>query len=229
MTSVETHAGQAVYTPLVLKLYDIWVLGLSNRFAWRTDTDALVALYQTHMGPLHLDVGVGTGTLPWRALQRSSALRERLQQLWLMDLNPESLAAAAKRLHSVAPHNLQHDIFDPAPVPLPADLQLSSISANYLLHCLPGGMAAKGAALTRLAGYLAPDGVLFGSTLLGDGPQTWLGQRLMALYNRKGIFDNLSDDAPSLEQVLSTGFSEVSIQRSGRAALFVAKYPRNKH
>ncbi|MGB1027717.1 MAG: hypothetical protein ACPGYL_14245, partial [Rhodospirillaceae bacterium] len=61
------------------------------------------------------------------------------------------------------------------------------------------------------------------------GPQTWLGQRLMALYNRKGIFDNLSDDAPSLEQVLSTGFSEVSIQRSGRAALFVAKYPRNKH
>jgi hypothetical protein len=32
-TSLDTQAGAAVYSPFALKVYDLWVLGASNRWA----------------------------------------------------------------------------------------------------------------------------------------------------------------------------------------------------
>lgn len=60
-TSDMTHAGQAVYSSINLKLYDLIVLGISNRFIWRCPTRDILALYDTHVTDDHLDVGVGTG------------------------------------------------------------------------------------------------------------------------------------------------------------------------
>lgn len=54
-------AGQAVYTKRVLHVYDLFVLGFSNRFVWRCPTPALLAHYDRHVTANHLDVGVGTG------------------------------------------------------------------------------------------------------------------------------------------------------------------------
>ena len=33
----DSHAGQAIYTPAVLAIYDLFVLGISNHFVWLLD------------------------------------------------------------------------------------------------------------------------------------------------------------------------------------------------
>ena len=69
---------------------------------------------------------------------------------------------------------------------------------------------------SSLCPYLASDGVLFGSTILGRGVRhNLLGRRLMRLYNRKGIFSNLEDDQRGLEQGLA---SQLTTSRSRSSA-----------
>jgi hypothetical protein len=59
--TVDTHAGQASYTPAVLRIYDLFVLGFSSSYAWRCPSRQLLEHYQRHITSKHLDVGVGTG------------------------------------------------------------------------------------------------------------------------------------------------------------------------
>lgn len=61
VTAEQVTAGQAVYTKRTLALYDILVLGISNRLIWKCPTARLVDHYNTHLTANHLDVGVGTG------------------------------------------------------------------------------------------------------------------------------------------------------------------------
>jgi hypothetical protein len=44
-----------------------------------------------------------------------------------------------------------------------------SISLNYLLHCLPGNLASKSIVFERVKPLLGDGGVIFGSTILGEG------------------------------------------------------------
>jgi len=53
----ETYAGQAIYNPVTLALYDIVVLGVSNRLIWRCPTPRILRLYNQHVTDNHLDVG----------------------------------------------------------------------------------------------------------------------------------------------------------------------------
>ena len=55
------YPGQAGYTPLLLAIYDPWVLGFMARVVWRCPTPLGVELYRHHLGHRHLDVGPGTG------------------------------------------------------------------------------------------------------------------------------------------------------------------------
>ena len=87
------EAGQAVYSPLVLSVYDILVLGISNRLLWRCPTPGLVDLYNRNLGARHLDIGVGTGYFLDHAKWPVSR-----PDITLLDLNPNSLAAAARRI-----------------------------------------------------------------------------------------------------------------------------------
>lgn len=85
-------------------------------------------------------------------------------------------------------------------------------------------MQAKGAIFDHLKAVMNPGAVLFGSTLLRWGaPLGPLGRRLMALYNRKGIFSNEGDTLDGLERELGKRFSETSVHRVGCAALFRAR------
>ncbi|EMW4421359.1 methyltransferase, partial [Escherichia coli] len=46
-----TDDGAKIYTPLTLKLYDWWVLGVSNRLAWGCPTkEHLLPHYLEHVG-----------------------------------------------------------------------------------------------------------------------------------------------------------------------------------
>jgi hypothetical protein len=51
----QVEAGQAVYTPVVLAVYDQFALGFSSRFAWRCPKTEMLALYDRHVGRKHLD------------------------------------------------------------------------------------------------------------------------------------------------------------------------------
>ncbi|GGF03040.1 methyltransferase [Aliidongia dinghuensis] len=208
----------AIYNPLVLRLYDLWVTRFSNRFAWRCPAARQIAHYRAHLADRHLDVGVGTGFY----LQWAGEFGAR--QVALLDPNPDCLATARARLGQVPATVYRQDALDPLVVPEPP---FGSIGLSYLLHCLPGPMARKAAIFDNLRPLLAPGGTLFGSTILGDGAgHNPLGRKLMAVYNAKGIFGNAEDTLQALDRELSHRFATVRIEQVGVVALFSAAGPK---
>lgn len=215
-----TAAGAAVYSfPFLLQgFYDLWVLGISNAFFWRCSTSQhLLPFFKQHVTARHLDIGVGTGyylantDLPAKA------------SITLCDLNTDSLAAAKSRLRRPKIQTLQHDIEKP----LPMTSRFQSISLMYLLHCMPGPSKRKAAIFSHLKDRLEPDGVLFGSTILGDGVEHNFGGRvLMSFYNRKGIFGNTTDNAQTFLDALQADFEDVDASIEGCVLLFAARVPR---
>ncbi|STI68096.1 methylase [Escherichia coli] len=184
-----TDDGAKIYTPLTLKLYDWWVLGVSNRLAWGCPTkEHLLPHFLEHLGNNHLDIGVGTGFYLTHVPESSL--------ISLMDLNEASLNAASTRAgESKIKHKISHDVFEPYPAALHG--QFDSISMFYLLHCLPGNISTKSCVIRNAAQALTDDGTLYGATILGDGVvHNSFGQKLMRIYNQKGIFSNTKVNRP---------------------------------
>lgn len=87
-------------------------------------------------------------------------------------------------------------------------------------------MSDKAKIFGHLKAHLADDGVLYGATILGDeAGHNRLGQRLMALYNRKGIFGNRHDTLDGLQRALRLHFADVFVREEGAVALFEARRP----
>jgi len=214
-TSEAVAAGQAVYSPRVLKVYDLVVHGVSNHLIWRCPTRHLQALYERHLGRRHLDVGVGSGYFLDRA-----RLPVEAPEITLLDLNADCLAFASARIGRYRPRTVQADVFQPLPAAGPFD----SIALMYLLHCLPGPIAEKATVFDRLAAVAAPGATVFGATLLqGNAPRGWAARRLMAAYNRRGVFSNEADSLEDLRAALESRFAEVTLERRGCAALFATR------
>ena len=211
----EVTAGQAVYSPLTLAAYDWFVLGFSNRVLWRCPTSALRALYDRNVSARHADIGVGTGYFLDQA--RWPAAKP---DITLVDLNADSLAAAARRIARFAPRTVRAN----ALAPLPAMGPFESAGLCYLLHCLPGAIAEKAVVFDHLRPTLATGARVFGATILqGDVPRRWAAQKLMNLYNRKGIFSNAGDTRQTLQAALAARFHDVKIEIKGAVALFEAR------
>lgn len=210
-------AGAAVYSPFTLALYDAWVLGISNRYAWRCPTkEVLLPFFRANAGLRHLDIGVGTG------YYLANAQLSADTQITLLDLNPSSLEAARRRIDRPGTRTLQHDVM----TPIPGDELFDSISLFYLLHCLPGPLDAKAAIFGTLKHNLQPGGVLFGATILGDeAGHNGFGRKLMAVYNKKGIFGNRGDTQLGFEAHLRQHFRDVTLKREGKVLLFRAAQP----
>lgn len=216
VTQEQVAAGQAVYTPRTLAIYDVAVLGVSNRFLWNCPSARLEAHYNRHLSANHLDVGVGTGYFLDRGRFPAPAPR-----VALMDLNAAALDFAARRIARYRPEQYRRNVLEP--IAFDAE-RFDSIGLNYLLHCLPGTIASKAVVFDHLKALLRPGAVLFGATLLQGGvPRNWLARRLMATYNRKGIFANQDDDLAGLQRELQRRFREVTVEPVGCAALFSAR------
>lgn len=95
----DVAAGAAPYTPGLLRFYDAFVLSFSARVLWRCPTDRVLALYDSHAGARHVDVGVGTGYLLDRCAWPVSQ-----PQITLVDLSPTALEYAARRIAPCAAH-----------------------------------------------------------------------------------------------------------------------------
>lgn len=214
----ETQDGAAIYSPLVLKLYDLWVLGFSNSYVWTCPTrKVLLPFFQKNLSANHLDVGVGTGYYPAKAKLNPD------QAITFLDLNANSLQATADRVAAAKPRLVQEDVLNPSGAL--GDQKFDSISLFYLLHCLPGEMERKAKDVSRFLGaHLTENGVLYGATILGsDVSHNWLGQKLMFVYNKKGVFGNADDTQTALATALSAYFSDINIRICGRVALFGAR------
>ncbi len=205
-------AGQAIYSKLVLSIYDWWVLGFSNRFLWRCPTNILEAEFTKLASSNHCDVGVGTGYYPDRCLPSSQ------QRLGLVDLNSNSLQAAAERNDRFNPETYQANILEP----LTFECQkFDSLSMHYVLHCLPGRLEQKAICFDYVKPLLNPGATVFGSIILGKGvKRNPLATFITNTYNRKGIISNTEDSLDALTTVLEKHFSEYDVRQEGCVAIF---------
>jgi hypothetical protein len=210
-------AGAAIYTKAVLSVYDLYVLGFSNTFAWRCPSRLILEFYNEHISGKHLDVGVGTGYFLDKCKFPSPN-----PTIALADLNVNSLQATAKRLERYNPTIHQANVLEPLRL---SPAGFDSIALNYLLHCLPGNILSKGAVFGHLKPLLSnKGGVIFGTTILGKGVKhNFLAQTLMRTYNSKGIFGNSGDNEADLESVLKDHFRDYSTHIVGCVAFFAGR------
>jgi SAM-dependent methyltransferase len=213
------YTGQAVYTRLFLRAYNAFVYGFSSPVAWRCPKNRLVELYDRYVSGHHLDIGVATGLLLDECRFPSPE-----PVITLMDLNPNSLAAAAHRLRRYAPRTHRANVLEPWG--LPPD-SVDSIGVFNLLHCLPGSLPGKAVVLEHARTVLRRHGTLFGSTILGQGAHhNWLARRQLAAANWRGIMCNRQDRLEDLEAALDHVFEHYEVTIAGSVALFWARVVR---
>lgn len=215
-SSSAADAGAAIYSKPALSLYDLVVVHLSNQLAWQCPASTILDFYNRYITDNHLDIGVGTGYYLDKCRFPASAPR-----LALLDLNTNSLEVTAKRLERYHPASHVANVLEPIEWNVP---RFNSIGMNYLLHCLPGTMDNKQRVFENVIPLLHSGGVVFGSTILGQGvPHNFLGRGLMNVYNKRGVFGNREDTLSSLNSVLHRYFRDVSVHVVGCVAFFVGR------
>ncbi len=211
------YKGQREYTRLFLTIYDSLILGFFAPVVWRCPATRLVEEYRRHLGNRHLDVGPGTGFFLARAGIPDGS------PITLLDPNPHVLGYASRRLQRLDVTTIEADVCKPLPVQGPFD----SAALSGVLHCLPGPLPRKAAAIANVAAVLAPTGVLFGASILGDpGHNTRWARSVLKANNRRGTFDNLDDTQEGLREILEASFAQVEVETLGSMAIFVATNPR---
>lgn len=206
--------ANVIYQAPFLSFYDIIVHGISNRWIWKVPTQRLVQLYDQHITSQHLEIGVGTGFL----LDKCKFPNDH-PRVTLLDLNQGTLRVTGRRLRRYMPAPCCANVLSPMPI---CHEQFDSVGLSYVLHCLPGTMLQKSIVLEQLTPLLRNGGVLFGATLLGSGvSRNAAARRLMAFYNRAGVFCNEDDSADALESILSNSFPRYHMTIHGCAAIFV--------
>lgn len=211
------YEGQREYTPLFLKIYDPLILGFFAPVVWRCPATRLLEGYRRHLGNRHLDVGPGTGYFLERADVPAG------NRVTLLDPNVHVLRHASRRLQRLDVTTVEADVCKPLPIHGPFD----SAALNGVLHCLPGPLSRKAAAIENVAAVLAPEGVLFGASILGSsGRHTRLSRSLLEANNRRGTFDNLDDTQEGLREILEASFERVELDTVGSMAMFTATNPR---
>jgi SAM-dependent methyltransferase len=211
------YRGQRDYTWPLLRLYDPLVLGPIARYVWRCPTRALVGRYRRHVRDRHLDIGPGTGYF----LERSRLAEG--SSVTILDPNTNVLRHVSRRLRQLDVTAVEADVLKPLPLAGPFD----SAALHLVIHCLPGPSARKALAVRNVAAVLAPDGRLFGATVLGDpGHHTWMARRFLDAFNHHGGFDNRADSEAGLHLMLAASFERVEIEVIGSIAVFVAAGPR---
>jgi len=211
------YRGQADYSRLVLRLYDPLVLGPIARYVWRCPSDRLTEHYRRHIRNRHLDVGPGTGYF----LERSGLAPG--SEVTIVDPNANVLRHASARLAHLDVKATEADVCKP----LPLEDTFDSASLNLVIHCLPGPFERKAGAIANVAALMAPAGILFGSSVIGEsGSHNVAARTMLRAYNRRGAFDNLEDSQEAIREMLVSSFEEVEVDTIGSIAVFAAKTPR---
>lgn len=211
------YKGQADYSTLLLNLYDPIVIGFVSWFVWHCPADPILDGYRQHIHDNHLDIGPGTGYCIDKSRLPDGS------RVTIVDPNTNVLRYASRRLRRLDVTAVEADVLKPLPVEGPFD----SAALNLVIHCLPGPLSRKALAVANIAAVLAPDGVLFGASVLGrSGHHSWLARRVLSAFNRRGAFDNLDDTEEGLREMLEASFDQVDLKTVGSIAIFSATNPR---
>ncbi len=209
------YAGQAYYSPRMLRLYDLIAYRIDCPLFWRCSVRQLLALYDQNVSDRHLDVGIGTGYLLDRCRFPGAE-----PQITLVDINPDPLVFASRRLRRYRPQTLQANVLAPWGVP---DGSFDSVALCNVLNCAPGSMREKAVAFKYARAALAPGGRLFGCSVLNEGvAHTRRSRLVMRLLNQRGVFNNLHDHRDDLEAALAGEFASYEIAVEGAMAFFTA-------
>ncbi len=212
-----SYKGQAGYTRFLLAIYDPWVIGFMAPVVWRSPAHPTVERYRRQLGRRHLDVGPGTGYLIEKAEPAEGT------EITLLDPNPNVLARSSRRLAALHPITVEADVMKP----LPLEGRFDSAALSFVLHCLRGPQEHKAVAIRNIAAVLEPDGVLFGSTVLGiEARHSRAARGALRAFNHHGDFDNLGDTADGLREILGRSFGTVDVEEAGSIAHFTATGPR---
>lgn len=212
---LKTARSQQYFNKLSLFFYDAILYGVLSKYAWGSSTERLDAHYARYACANHLEVGVGTGFLLDRVAFPAAT------RLALMDLSPACLAATRRKLARHAPATYVQNILEPVTQQI---APFDSIGVNYVMHCVPGSFQDKTIAFVNLAALLAPDGTLFGTTVLSrDVRKNLLARPFMWLMNALGVFNNRADSARELEAGLRAHFQLVQMEIVGVTAFFAVR------
>ncbi|MBN1495652.1 MAG: class I SAM-dependent methyltransferase [Spirochaetes bacterium] len=215
-SSREAAAGSAIYSKLILSIYDPLVMLFENHLVWKCPTKKIISFYNHHISGNHLDVGVGTGYFLDKC-----RFPDTDPTVHLMDLNKNSLQVTAKRIKRYNPVIHHWNILETINLNLP---RFDSICIGNILHCLPGDFTSKAIVFENLKKYMNNDGILFGLTILGKDVEAGLLYKLFnAMYNKLSIFTNLNDSYEDLEKVLQLHFHTYHLELVGSVALFSCK------
>jgi SAM-dependent methyltransferase len=220
-TSAAAQRGAACYESWIMYIYDFFVLGFVNRFAWRCPTDKhLLPLFKNNVRTTHLDIGVGTGYYLKNSKIASSV------KLTLSDLSPNAIRVAKLRSGRPDAAEMLWDVTQPFPVPEGKYDKFDSVSMYYVLHCVPGPVKNKTIVFENIKNCMTADGVLTGATVLGKGIQdNFIGKRVRAHCVADGVFDNVDDDAETFINALRDNFNHVEVEVIGVSFVFKAVGP----
>ncbi|MBE0481084.1 MAG: class I SAM-dependent methyltransferase [Dehalococcoidia bacterium] len=212
----QVWAGQKLYTRTFLTVYDPVALGFHCRFIWRCSRSHLLEFYNRHVSGNHLDIGVGTGYFVDRC-----HFPVKIPRLALMDLNPNCLRFASRRLARYRPEIYQRNVLEPIKIDVP---RFDSIAIFNLLHCLPGDMTSKAQVFEHVRPLLNPGGVLFGSTMVYKGVRRGIVATLVfQLTNKMKFMSNKEDGIDELRANLELHFSASHVELAGCEAVFWAR------
>ncbi|HVL00892.1 MAG TPA: class I SAM-dependent methyltransferase, partial [Dongiaceae bacterium] len=130
----------AVYSPLLLSVYDLWVYRVAAPRFFRCPLRIFHHFYEQNVSRHHLDIGVGSGSLLQHCKQKNL-----LEKVSLLDLNPNCLTAATEALQPLPVQTYCADVLQPFPI---EQGQFATVGMNFLLHCVPGSFREKGVAFT---------------------------------------------------------------------------------
>lgn len=216
----DVQSGAHGYTSFALKIYDYLVLGFMSNFVWRCSTSkVMIPFFQANVrgSTRLLDIGVATGYF----LEHGNIPYDT--EVTLCDLNPNCLIKAKERFGRPGTRTLAHDIFQPLPA---AEKQFDAISMIYLLHCLPGPTSRKCSVLAHIKHNLTPDGVMFGSTVLGPtGNHYWFSRFALKRLNKKQHMDNLRDTETEFTETLRANYHDVNTRTVGALFMWTASRP----
>lgn len=221
-TTEAAQRGAACYESWIMYVYDLFVLGFLNYFAWRCPTKKhLLPLFKNNIRINHLDIGVGTGYY-----LKHAQISEKVT-LTLSDLSPNAIRVAKLRSGRPDAGEVLWDVTQPFPIPQEKYEKFDSVSMFYVVHCVPGPASRKTVVFENVKNCMTEDGVLTGATVLGKGVEdNFVGRRVRAHCLADGVFDNRDDDAETFIRALRENFHHVEVDVIGVSLVFKAVGPK---
>jgi hypothetical protein len=210
-------SSYSFYKKSSLWWYNWYVLGFNNRFVWRCPTPKLVDLFLKHSTEHHCDIGVGTGFFLKKTHQKKP-----FKSLHLIDGSQDCVSWTASlfphlQITSQTVDVLEGNFLKTQPAP-------TSISLNYLIHCLHGDLNKKQKLFDNIREIALPGTIVFGSTIAGEGaPHNALARFTQKQFNLKRIFDTSHDSVSAISKWLDQNLSDLNIEPCGSVILFSGK------